>query len=139
MQGEGINEDVAKLRHMAREFTEGFNKGEVDRLMRFYGERYVDVNLRHSLQSHEERRAYYVHVMKTWGIRVDVQPDEIMVEGDLAFVRGRILLTPAEPKSGDSGTTELRYLEIARKDSSGNWKVIWGMDGPVQEYEPARG
>jgi ketosteroid isomerase-like protein len=124
---------------MAREFTEGFNSGDVDRLMNFYGERYVDVNLRHPLQTKEERRAYYVHVMQTRRIQVDVQPDEIVVEGELAFVRGRILLTRAEPQSGDGGTTELRYLEIARKDSSGNWKAIWGMDGPVQEYEPARG
>jgi hypothetical protein len=30
-------EHVAKLRHMAREFTEGFNTGDVERIMRFYG------------------------------------------------------------------------------------------------------
>jgi ketosteroid isomerase-like protein len=136
---EGINEDVAKLRDMAREFTEGFNSGNVDRLMKFYGEHYVDVNLRHPLQTNEERRAYYLHVIETRGIRVDVQPDEIVVEGDLAFVRGRIMVTRSEPESGGSGATELRYMELARKDARGEWKAVWGMDGPVQEYEPARG
>ena len=51
--------DVAALREMAREFTEGFNTGNVDRLMRFYGDRYVDINLRRPLQSHQERREYF--------------------------------------------------------------------------------
>ena len=48
-------QDMAALREMAREFTEGFNSGDVDRMMRFYGSRYVDVNLRTPLQSYEER------------------------------------------------------------------------------------
>ena len=32
---ESEREDVAKLRHMASEFTEGFNTGDVERIMRF--------------------------------------------------------------------------------------------------------
>jgi len=130
--------DVAALRHMAREFAEGFNSGDVDRLMRFYAERYVDVNLRIPVQTHEQRKAYYLHVMKSRGIRLDVRPDEIIVEGDLAFVRGTILISRSDANSGQPDTTELRYLEIARKNSKGAWKVWWGMDGAVQEYEPAR-
>jgi len=45
------SDDVAKLRHMASEFTEGFNTGDVDRIMRFYGNTYVDINLRNPVQS----------------------------------------------------------------------------------------
>lgn len=131
------SQDIAALHRMAREFTEGFNSGDVDRLMRFYAERYVDVNLRNPLQTREQRRAYYLHVIKTRNIRVDVRPDEIVVEGDIAFIRGTILISRADAAS-EPNSTELRYLEIARKNSDGTWKVWWGMDGPVQEYEPAR-
>jgi len=68
--------------------------------------------------------------MKTRKIRLDVRPDDIVVESDLAFIRGSILISRTD------STTELRYLEIARKNHQGQWKVWWGMDGPVQEYEP---
>ena len=44
-------EEVAKLRHMACEFAEGFNTGDVERIMRFYGDSYVDINLRNPVQS----------------------------------------------------------------------------------------
>ncbi len=129
-------EDVAKLRHIAREFAEGFNTGDVDRIMRFYGDTYVDINLRNPVQSWHERRKYYAQVIQNDGFRVQVQPDEILIRGDFAFIRGSIeLIRP--PAAGDSGPTELRYLEIARRQEDGSWQVMWGMDGPVQEYTPS--
>lgn len=120
--------DIEALRDMAREFSEGFNTGDLDRMMRFYGSSYVDVNLRVPVQSHEERRAYFAHLMRHGGFRVEAHPDEIVVHGSLAFVRGRIELH----RRDTTGSSELRYLEIARKEADG-WKAIWGIDGPVQE------
>jgi ketosteroid isomerase-like protein len=128
-------EDVAKLHHMACEFTEGFNTGDVDRIMRFYGETYVDINLRNPVQSWQERREYFTRVIRNGGFRVQVHPDEILIRGDFAFIRGSIELTRASAV-GDFGRTELRYLEIARRQRDGSWQVMWGMDGPVQEYTP---
>ena len=80
-------EDVSKLRHMASEFTEGFNTGDVDRIMRFYGDTYVDINLRNPVQSWQERREYYTQVIRNGGFRVYVDPDEILIRGDFAFIR----------------------------------------------------
>jgi ketosteroid isomerase-like protein len=128
-------EDVAKLRHMAREFAEGFNTGDVERIMRFYGETYVDINLRHPVQSRQERRQYYAQVIRRGGFHVQVQPDEILIRGDFAFIRGTIKLSPGSAL-GDSAPKELRYLEIAQRQQNGSWQVMWGMDGPVQEYTP---
>jgi ketosteroid isomerase-like protein len=129
-------EDVAKLRHIASEFEEGFNTGDVDRIMRFYGDTYVDINLRNPVQSRSERREYYSQVIRKGGFRVKVQPDEILIRGDFAFIRGSLELTRGAG-AGDSGSTELRYLEIAHRQQDGSWKVMWGMDGPVQEYSPS--
>jgi ketosteroid isomerase-like protein len=127
------SDDIAKLQQMAREFEEGFNTGDVERIMRFYGDTYVDINLRNPVQTWAERRDYYAQVIKRGGFRVKVQPDDIQVNGDFAFVRGSLeLLRP-----GDSSHSELRDLEIARRQLDGSWKVMWGMDGPVQEYTPA--
>ena len=124
-------DDVNALEEMAREFTEGFNSGNVSRIMRYYGEEYVDVNLRRPKQSHQERRDYYQGLMNK-GLHVKAQPDEIRIEGEWGFVRGHVEVLRAEGQT----PVELRYLEIARKQPDGTWQVIWGMDGPVQEYEP---
>jgi ketosteroid isomerase-like protein len=129
-------EDVAKLRHIASEFEEGFNTGDVDRIMRFYGETYVDINLRNPVQSWKERREYYSQVIRKGGFRVKVQPDEILIRGDFAFIRGSLELA-RDSAAGESGRTELRYLEIAHRQQDGSWKVMWGMDGPVQECTPS--
>jgi ketosteroid isomerase-like protein len=126
-------DDIEKLQHMAREFTEGFNTGDVDRIMRFYGDSYVDINLRNPVQSWQERREYYAQVIRTGGFRVQVQPDEILIRGDFAFVRGTIQLIRAAA-AGDPKPTELRYLEIVRRLPDGSWQVMWGMDGAIQEY-----
>jgi len=129
-------EDVAKLRHMANEFAEGFNTGDVERIMRFYGDSYVDINLRNPVQSRQERREYYAQVIRKGGFKVQVQPEEILIRGEYAFIRGTIELTPWAAL-GDSTRKELRYLEIAQRQQNGSWQVMWGMDGPVQEYTPS--
>jgi ketosteroid isomerase-like protein len=129
-------EDVAKLRHIASEFAEGFNTGDVERIMRFYGDSYVDINLRNPVQSRQERREYYAQVIRKGGFKVQVRPDEILIRGEFAFVRGTIELTPGSAP-GDSARKELRYLEIAQRQPDGSWQVMWGMDGPVQEYTPS--
>ncbi len=129
-------EDVAKLRHMASEFAEGFNTGDVGRIMRFYGDSYVDINLRNPVQSWQERREYYAQVIRRSGLQVQVQPEEILIRGDFAFIRGTIELT-AGSALDDSVRKELRYVEIAQRQQDGSWQVMWGMDGPVQEYTPS--
>jgi ketosteroid isomerase-like protein len=130
-----VDQDLTFLRDMAHEFEEGFNRGDVDRIMRYYGDTYVDVNLRHPVQTHVARREYYAQVTRRPGLRIQVQPDDILIRGDLAFVRGTILLTRVSD-AGEPIRTELRYLEVAERTQHGGWQVLWGMDGPVQEYEP---
>lgn len=130
------SDDVSKLRAMAREFTLGFNTRDVDRIMQFYLDRYVDVNLRNPVQTWAERREYYRRAMDRLNAEIDVQPDDILIEDGFAFVRGTIKLIREATESKATTTQELRYLEIARKQPDGSWKVLWGMDGPVQEYDP---
>jgi ketosteroid isomerase-like protein len=132
-----VTEDERFLRHKAAEFEAGFNSGDVDRIMRFYGDTYVDVNLRNPVQTWAERREYYANVMARPGLRIAVRPDDILIRGDLAFVRGTILLTQSPGPGAEKPPTELRYLEICERVEDGTWRVLWGMDGPVQEYVAA--
>ena len=82
-----MTKDEQFLRNVAHEFEEGFNSGDVDRIMRFYGDIYVDINLRNPVQTKAERREYYARVMAGPGIHIQVQPEDIMIRGDLAFVK----------------------------------------------------
>jgi ketosteroid isomerase-like protein len=123
--------DHAALRQMARDFADWFNAGEVDRLMSYYGQVYVDQNLREPVQSHAERRAYYERLVRQDNMRLAVYPDEIIVRDHLALIRGRIELTRKDAGI-ESSTIELRYLEVATKTGN-EWKSMWGMDGPVQD------
>ena len=129
-----MTEDEKFLRNMAHEFEEGFNRGDVDRIMRFYGDIYVDINLRQPVQTWAERREYYAKVIARPGIHVKVQPDDFLFRGDLAFVRGTILLSEDARPESKAKPNELRYLEICERVADGTWRVLWGMDGPVQEY-----
>ena len=129
-----MTDDERFLRNIAREFEQGFNTGNVDRIMQFYGDCYVDVNLRDPVQTKDQRREYYAKVMTRRGIHLRVHPDDIMIRGNLAFVRGTIFLTQAAGAGDAREHWELRYLEICERAQDGTWKVVWGMDGPVQEY-----
>src|SRR5882762_1411079 len=62
--------------------------------------------------------------------RCRCRPDDILIRGDLAFVRGTILLTQDAAGSRETIRTELRYLEICERVQDGTWRVIWGMDDP---------
>ena len=62
---------------------------------------------------------------------MQVQPEEILIRGEYALIRGAIELTPGSAL-GDSTRKELRYLEIsAQRQQDGSWQVMWGMDGPA--------
>ena len=75
-------------------------------------------------------------MIRNGGFKVQVQPDEILIRGEFAFVCGTIELTLGSAP-GDLARKELRYLEIAQRQQDGSWQVMWGMDGPIQEYTPS--
>lgn len=67
----------------------GVQHGDVDRVMRFCGDTYVDPNLRNPVQSWKEPRQYFTQVVRNRGVHVRVQPDEILIRGEFAFIRAR--------------------------------------------------
>jgi ketosteroid isomerase-like protein len=119
-----------EIRRLTREFVEGFNSGDVDRIMRFYADTYTDVNLRQPVQSTKERAEYYRKIIARGDTKVDVVPDEIIVAGQYAFVRGTILLDRTDKESNSARRIELRYMEVWQRFPDG-WKALWGMDAEV--------
>jgi ketosteroid isomerase-like protein len=123
--------DIAKIKALTREFVVGFNSGDVDRIMNFYADAYVDVNLPNPIQTKAERADYYRKIITSGHVKVDVAPDEVIISGDHAFARGSIFLYDTRPGT-ERPKKELRYVEVWRKFASG-WKSIWGIDADVHD------
>jgi ketosteroid isomerase-like protein len=119
---------VRQIKAITREFVEGFNSGDLNRVMRAYADNYIDVNLRRPRQTNAERREYYQKIITSGKVKVEVIPDEIIITGKHAIVRGTILLSRTE--AGNEKPRELRYIEVFQKFSNG-WKSIWGIDADI--------
>ena len=119
----------AEIRRLTQEFVAGFNAGDVDRMMKFYAPRYVDVNLRQPRQTWAQRRDYYRRVVSRRDTKVAVTPADITVAGDHAYAWGTIELTRTRPGPGPLHKT-LRYMEIWRHFPEG-WRSVAGMDAEI--------
>lgn len=124
--------DVEAVRGIAKEFAEGLNAGDIDRVLRCYADPYVDVNLREPVQTHALRRKYFESVLARGDFHFAVDPADIWLANDLALVHGSIVITPRQ--ESQTAAVELRYMEVVRKGDDGLWKVTWGIDGPLQDW-----
>jgi len=111
-------------------FVRGFNANDLGPMMKFYADRYVDVNLKQPVQTKAERTAYYKAILDRHDTTVEVHPDEILVRGDAAFARGSIIVIRRVAGQSQPTHTELRYIEIWQRFPDG-WKSIWGMDAEL--------
>jgi len=119
------------IRALTREFVDGFNSADVDRMMRPYATLYVDVNLPRPLQTLAERAAYYRNIVARRDRRIEVTPEEIVVDGAHAVVRGSILLFKIDGSGVSRLDRELRYMELW--ENHDGWKSIWGIDAEIHE------
>jgi ketosteroid isomerase-like protein len=121
--------DEALIRAATRGFVEAWNARDLDRLLLFYADDYVDVNLPEPRQSKAERRVYLSRILERRDATLEVTPDEVVVSGEHAFVRGTILLRRTT-REGATVATRLRYVDVLRRFPQG-WKAIWGIDAEV--------
>jgi ketosteroid isomerase-like protein len=125
--------DAASIRAATRRFVEAFNARDMDGLLRFYADDYLDLNLPDPRQSTADRRLYLSRILARADTTLDVVPHEIVVTGEHAVVRGTIRLRRSLPDG--ASTTELRYMELMRRFPLG-WKAVWGIDAEI--YPEAR-
>jgi ketosteroid isomerase-like protein len=121
------SQDADDIRRITQDVTDGFNAGDVARMMRHYDDTYTDVNLPQPRQSRAERGAYYGQVIAK-GVKIAVEPRDIDVAGDRAIGWGDLNVL------GEGGEVlrRLRYLEIWRRTEDG-WKAVCGMDSEVHD------
>jgi len=60
---------------------------------------------------------------------MEAQIDELQVHGDLAFDRGTITITTSH--GGFERKTDIRFMNIRRRQPDGGWKITHSMDNPI--------
>lgn len=78
---------------------------------------------------------FYIDLFATKSIRLlgdlDDIVQEVIVEGDMAVLRGN-LRAVAEPRDGSpSMTFEHRFVNVYRKQPDGSWKLHWDIGVPA--------
>ena len=110
------------------EFTEAYNSGNLNEIIKYYGEDLIKVRNGAPPETKPETTQRIRDVFEHYRTRVEVVTDEIEVHGDMAFTRGtfRVTLTPKSAE-GQAQILNRRYLEIWRKEQ-GRWRVVRTMD-----------
>jgi len=121
--------DEARIRAATRDFVEAYNGRDLERLLSYYADDYVDVNLPQPRQSKAQRRLYLSSILERGDTTLDVLPEQVIVSGAYAVVRGTIRLR-REARDGSTIPTELRYMELMRRFPQG-WKAVWGIDAEI--------
>lgn len=126
----GPSTAAAEIRHLTQEFVAGYNSGDVERLLRFYSDRFIDANMRQPVVTREEHAAYYRQILERRDSEVEVTPEEIVVDGTHATVRGSLLIYKLDNLRHRSAPVERRYMELWERQPDG-WKCIWGIDAEL--------
>lgn len=120
----GVGDAAEAIRSQTREFVAGYNSGDVDRIMRICGDRFVAINLKNPVQTRGERAAYYRRLVGRRDSEVEITPEEIVVDGDHAVVRGTTLFFLLDAAGKRRKPAELRYMELWERHET-VWKSAW--------------
>jgi ketosteroid isomerase-like protein len=125
-------DDAYAINVAKTEFREAYNTGDVNRLLAILDDDAIDYSDgRQSGYGEAGRKMLRSHLQDHF-MRYEVNMAPIIIEirvmGDTAVDYGWHLLT-LTPKNGGSPTTrKMRYIDIWKKDKSGNWKLAMYMD-----------
>ena len=116
-----------EIRRAIDEFVDAYNSGDIHALLACYGDDLVKLRQGAPAETKPEVARRVAEVLNKFHSRVDVNNDEILVAGELAFTRGSFHVTLTPKAGGDPQTIDRRYLELWRKEE-GRWLVIRTMD-----------
>ncbi len=120
-------DDSYAIRLAKTELRDGYNTGDVDRVLSVFGDGYSDMSAGRASFYGEEAKAVLRHRLTKLFARhraqLAVTIISIGVAGSLAFDWGWHKLTLTPRKGGRPKTTRTRYVEIWQKQADGQWKI----------------
>ena len=121
-------DDTYQINVAKTEFREAYSRGDVSQLLSvFADDGFTDMSEGHpnlyGREAREELRERSTELFRKYSVKLAVIVNDIVVLGDTAYDFGWHEFT-LEPKSGgETVRTRQRYLEVWKKNSSGEWKI----------------
>src|SRR6266704_4097286 len=124
--------DADAIAAAIREIIQAYDSGDADRLITVYADDFIDLSEgAPTLAGPAAREAAATRLRDTFSrnaVRLDRSTDEIRVDRDVAYARGRVTLT-LTPKDGGAPTVVVRrILEVWRNGRDGCWRITRAMD-----------
>ncbi len=120
-------DDAYAIRLAKTELRDGYNTGDVDRVLSVYGDAYSDMSAGRASFYGVEAKAVLKHrltkLFARYRAQLAVTIISIGIQSGLAFDWGwhKLKLTPR--RGGKPKSTRARYLEIWQKQANGKWKI----------------
>jgi ketosteroid isomerase-like protein len=121
-------DDTYQINVAKTEFREAYNRGDVSQLLSvFEDEGFTDMSEGHpnlyGLGAREELRERSSELFREYWVKLAVIINDIVVLGDTAYDFGWHEFTLEPKNGGETVRTRQRYLELWKKNSSGQWKI----------------
>jgi ketosteroid isomerase-like protein len=125
-------DDTYAINVAKTEYREGFNTGSADRILSVFAQEFTDNSderpSRYGSDAPIKLRRYLEQLFTKYDTRLIVIIAAIVISGDLAYDYGWHELTLTPRDGGPSQLIRKRYLELWRKQGTGEWRIIRYID-----------
>jgi ketosteroid isomerase-like protein len=111
------------------EFREGYNNGDVDRVLSVFSKSFTDMSSgqpsKYGEAANEVLRGRLAKLFSEYSVKINVIIIDILFEGDIAYDLGwhEFILTPKS--GGEKLLKRERYFEMWNKNDAGEWKITF--------------
>jgi len=132
----GLTSPEAAIRQAVEEFTRAYNAGEFEKLEGIFDENLIDMSAGGPTRRGAEARRHFVLRVKETHAKfqphLKINIDELQVAGDWAYEHGTLVVELMPRTGGDKSYIRQRYLDIWRRQPSGQWKIAIEMDNSAE-------
>jgi len=130
-----VDNAEAEITEIRDGFSQAYASGDVETLVGFYDEQYVDASSGSALRGKTDMRATFDSTFARYDGLLDIRPDEVLVNHGWAIERGAFTLQLTDRSSGDRIVSHRRYLEILVHRPGYGWRIFRDLDN---EFPPSR-
>lgn len=125
----GTEADRAAFREIQRTWIESYLAGDMETLMSLHDEQTILMPRRQpTLRSIAEIRGFFEGRLGKYDIDFNDNPQELVINGDWAFLMGEFSLTGTPKDGGETFRDAGRYFVLYRKNADGDWKIYRDID-----------